>query len=202
MSTPIQLFFAWRVWLFTKSKILPVIIATFALVSLGPYLRGLFQYRRFLTFLSRRHMDDLWHRHGQIVQPKTRTPHIRSSLVPYSLRGWCPDYGCISFRFGRWKKENECEFVWYFVHSTKRRQALLRLTMSSQKLFAVRCFILFFQYYSHTMAVTVQTGLLTTVFALGDVIFFMSEFPSSLKDLFWTSFLKLYLYVLDFEVPF
>jgi len=38
VSTPIQLFFAWRVWLFTKSKILPVVIAAFAAVSLGLYL--------------------------------------------------------------------------------------------------------------------------------------------------------------------
>jgi len=64
--------------------------------------------------------------------------------------------------------------------------------MSSQKLFAVRCFFSFFFLFNfqpfHVITVTVQTGLLTTVFALGDVIFFMSKLPPSSMVTFWMSF--------------
>ena len=35
VSTPIQLFFAWRIWALTKSIWIPIIISLFALVSFG-----------------------------------------------------------------------------------------------------------------------------------------------------------------------
>ncbi len=59
--------------------------------------------------------------------------------------------------------------------SRREKPGLLLQTMSSRELFAVSISAANVGEYPYWFAVTVQTGLITTFFAIGDVLFFMSE---------------------------
>jgi hypothetical protein len=141
VSTPIQLFLAWRVWLFTKSKILPVIISIFSLVSLA---------------------GGIWTTYGVIhVRLFIRKPELHTPALIWFLTACAAD-----------------------VLIT----VVLVIALNKKK----TGFVATDDVISKIIRMTVQTGLLTTVFALGDVIFFMTLPHTALNFIWDLALSKLY----------
>ncbi|KAF8960453.1 hypothetical protein BDZ97DRAFT_1665838 [Flammula alnicola] len=138
VSTPIQIFFAWRIKLLTKSNILALFIVTLSLVSL---------------------VGGSWTT-AKIVEIKlfSRKPELHLPALVWFLSA------CV------------CDVLITVV---------LVFTLSKRK----TGFVATDDAISKIIRMTVQTGMLTAFFAVGDVVFFMSEHFNFLWDL---SLSKLY----------
>ncbi|KAF8914426.1 hypothetical protein CPB84DRAFT_1759235 [Gymnopilus junonius] len=141
VSTPIQMFFAWRIKLLTKSNILALIIVALSVVSLGG--------GTYTTAL--------------IIKIKlfARKPELHWPALVWFLSATVAD-----------------------VMIT----AVLVMTLSRRK----TGFVATDDAISKIIRMTVQTGMVTAFFALGDVVFFMTLPHTALNFLWDLSLSKLY----------
>ncbi|PFH47888.1 hypothetical protein AMATHDRAFT_66568 [Amanita thiersii Skay4041] len=141
VSTPIQLFFAWRIWLLTKSFWIPVIITLFAVVS---FAGGLWT-----TILI------------ALLRLFARKPELHWPALLWFLAS------CIS----------DILITGVLVISLSKRKTGFVATDDA---------------ISKIIRMTVQTGLLTAFFAVGDVVFFMTLPRTGLNFLWDLALSKLY----------
>ncbi|PPQ89892.1 hypothetical protein CVT25_004814 [Psilocybe cyanescens] len=141
ISTPIQIFFAWRIKLLTKSNVLAIVVVVLSLVSLGG--------GTYTTVL--------------LVKIKlfSRKPELHWPALVWLLSASVAD----------------------ILITT-----VLVLTLSKRR----TGFIATDDAISKIIRMTVQTGMLTAFFAIGDVIFFMSLPHTALNFLWDLSLSKLY----------
>ncbi|KAF9041474.1 hypothetical protein BJ165DRAFT_1489239 [Panaeolus papilionaceus] len=141
ISTPIQIFFAWRIRLLTKSNILAAIICFFSLVSTGG---GIWTTVRLVQ-----------------VRLFSRKPELHWPALVWFLAA------CIS--------DVLITLVLVFTLS-KRKTGFVATDDAISKI----------------IRMTVQTGMLTAFFAIGDVVFFMSLPHTALNFVWDFSLSKLY----------
>ncbi|KIJ93755.1 hypothetical protein K443DRAFT_380095 [Laccaria amethystina LaAM-08-1] len=134
ISTPIQLFFAYRIRLLSKSSWLAGIIAFFATVSLGG---GAWSTVRIVE-----------------IKVFARKPELHLPALVWFLSAVVSDVMIT---------------VVFVITLNKRRTG----------------FIVTDDAISKIIRMTVQTGLLTSLFAIGDVIFFMT-LPASFSDIYYS----------------
>ncbi|KAF9524362.1 hypothetical protein CPB83DRAFT_897990 [Crepidotus variabilis] len=139
ISTPIQLFFAWRIWVLTKSKALSGVICSLALASFGKFY--------YLTSDRR----SLFARKAELHTP---------ALV-WFLTACCADV---------------------LITVT------LVFTLQSKK----TGFVATDDAISRIIRMTVQTGMITAICAIGDVVFFMTLPKTALNFLWDLALAKLY----------
>ncbi|KAF9473920.1 hypothetical protein BDN70DRAFT_885376 [Pholiota conissans] len=141
VSTPIQLFFAWRINLLTKSLILSSIVTVLAFISLGGGIWTTYMIIKIKLFARK---------------PELHWPAL----------------------------------VWFLAASIADVMitAVLVLTLSKRK----TGFVATDDAISKIIRMTVQTGLLTALFAIGDVVFFMSLPHTALNFLWDLALSKLY----------
>jgi hypothetical protein len=141
VSTPIQLFFAWRIKLLTKNNYLPAIIALFAIISLA---------------------GGVWTT-AMIVKLKlfSRKPELHEPALLWFLAA------CVS---------DILITVALVVTLSKRRTGFEATDDAISKI----------------IRMTVQTGMLTALFAVGDVVFFMTLPHTALNFLWDLALSKLY----------
>lgn len=141
VSTPIQLFLAWRVWLLTKSKIIPVIISAFALMSMT---------------------GGIWTAYGVAhIKVLSRVLELHTSALLWLLSGCTADI----------------LITVTLVFTLNRRKT---------------GFVATDDVISKLIRMTIHTGLLTTIFALGDVLCFMILPHAGVNFLFDFALSKLY----------
>ncbi|KAF8328002.1 hypothetical protein F5887DRAFT_1009489 [Amanita rubescens] len=141
VSTPIQLFFAWRIWLLTKSIWIPMIISLFALVSLAGGIWTTVKVAIIRLF---------------ILKPELHPPALVWFLA-----------SCIS---------DVCITAVLVISLSKRKTGFAATDDAISKI----------------IRLTVQTGLLTALFAIGDVVFFMTLPHTGLNFLWDLALSKLY----------
>ncbi|KAK2467199.1 hypothetical protein APHAL10511_000748 [Amanita phalloides] len=133
VSTPIQFFFAWRIWLLTKSIWIPIIISLFAVAS---FAGGVWT-----TVMV------------AVVKLFSHKPELHKPALVWFLSSCISDI-CIT-----------C----VLVISLSRRKTGFAATDDA---------------ISKIIRMTVQTGLLTALFAIGDVVFFMT-LPHTAYNFLW-----------------
>ncbi|KAF9000864.1 hypothetical protein BDQ17DRAFT_1359107 [Cyathus striatus] len=141
VSTPIQLFFAWRIKLLTKNNYLPVIIALFAIISLAG---GVWTTAKIV-----------------IIKQFIRKPELHEPALLWFLAA------CIS----------DIMITVVLVVTLSKRRTGFETTDDA---------------ISKIIRMTVQTGMLTALFAVGDVVFFMTLPHTALNFLWDLALSKLY----------
>lgn len=202
VSTPIQIFFAWRIKLLTKSNILALVIVALSIVSLGRRLPWRFistdwRYQRW------RHVHHGADHQNQVVLPQTRTPLASTCLVSFSYFGRCAYNGGTGHDPSTWRwlrfgmGSDNC-----FTLKSKRKtgfvatdDAISKIIRSMFILLLYRSFNLNSIFYSdcpngndHVCYSRMsQSPYWQTIsrafFAIGDVVFFMST-SSGVKTYF------------------
>ncbi|KAH9485872.1 hypothetical protein JR316_0002787 [Psilocybe cubensis] len=142
ISTPIQIFFAWRIKLLTKSNVLAIVIILLSLVSMGEFLM--------ISLLL-------------LIKIKlfARKPELHWPALVWLLSASIADIAITT---------------------------VLVLTLSRRR----TGFVATDDAISKIIRMTVQTGMITAFFAIGDVIFFMSLPHTALNFLWDLSLSKLY----------
>ncbi|KAJ3576375.1 hypothetical protein NP233_g460 [Leucocoprinus birnbaumii] len=161
ISTPIQLFFAWRIRLLTKQNIVAAVIAILSLVSLGETL-SLASLIIIMLIL------DTWSAGGiwttvliTIIKLFKRKPELHWPALMWFLSA------CLA----------DIIITITLVINLSRRKTGFAATDDA---------------ISKIIRMTVQTGLLTALFAIGDVIFFMSLAKTALNFIWDLALTKLY----------
>ncbi|KAF8198501.1 hypothetical protein BJ912DRAFT_951596 [Pholiota molesta] len=141
VSTPIQIFFAWRIYLLTKSKILATIVSVLSLISMGGGVWTTVMIIKIKLF--------------------SRKPELHFPALTWFLAASIADVlitGVLVFTLSKRKTG--------FVATDDAISKIIRMT--------------------------VQTGLLTALFAIGDVVFFMSLPHTALNFVWDLALSKLY----------
>ncbi|KAF8735584.1 hypothetical protein AX14_001835 [Amanita brunnescens Koide BX004] len=141
VSTPIQLFFAWRIWALTKSIWIPIIVSLFALVS---FAGGIWTAAKIV-----------------IIRLFALKPELHEPALVWFLASCISDV-CITA---------------VLVFSLSKRKTGFAATDDA---------------LSKIIRLTVQTGLITSLFAIGDVVFFMTLPHTGLNFLWDLALSKLY----------
>ncbi|KAG6828230.1 hypothetical protein H0H92_008728 [Tricholoma furcatifolium] len=141
VSTPIQMFFAWRIWKLTKSIWIPLLITLFALVSFGG---GCWTGVKIT-----------------IVKLFAKKPELHYPALMWFLSACLADVLITAS----------------LVYSLSKRRTGFVVTDDA---------------ISKIIRMTVQTGMLTAVFAVGDVVFFMTLPHTALNFLWDLALSKLY----------
>lgn len=141
VSTPIQLFFAWRIKVLTKSSWMATLIMLLALVSLAGG-----------TWTAVRIVD---------IKLFSRKPELHSSALMWFLSSCVADIVIT---------------VVLVISLTKRRTGFVATDDAISKI----------------IRMTVQTGMLTALFAVGDVVFFMTLPHTALNFIWDLALSKLY----------
>ncbi|GLB38883.1 hypothetical protein LshimejAT787_0600450 [Lyophyllum shimeji] len=141
VSTPIQLFFAWRIMKLTKSIWIPIAIALFGVVSLGG---GIWTGVKIT-----------------IVKLFARKPELHNPALVWFLSS------CVA----------DVLITGSLVYSLSKRRTGFVATDDA---------------ISRLIRMTVQTGMLTALFAVGDVVFFMTLPHTALNFLWDLALSKLY----------